>query len=153
MRGTPGRGGAVIGVLLCALTLTSCAVAGAGTVDDPDEPPTGQPTVAPTDAAALDAFIVIAELDADGAHVTASGGVRGVIESDGECEFRFAPDTGTDGAAFSVDSVGIGDVSGTSCGAVQADAAAFTSGAWTVELDYRSPSGSARSTAQSLEIP
>jgi hypothetical protein len=135
-----------------ALLLSSCAILQTGVVDDPQDAPTVEPTAAATDPTSLDAYIVIAELDADGAHVTASGGVRGVIESDGMCEFVFAPDEAV-GVAFTVTSVGISDVSGTSCGTVQADAANFTSGSWTVELDYQSASGTARSMAQPLEIP
>jgi hypothetical protein len=91
---------------------------------------------------------VIAGVDVDGLHVTASGSVDGVIESGGKCSFVF---TGP-GDSVSVDSIGTADSSNTSCGSVQALTESFTPGTWSVVLNYTSTSTTVASAPQTLEI-
>lgn len=111
----------------------------------PDVTKSPEPTAAPKEA-----VIVFASLDVDGANVSVSGYVSGVIENDGTCTFSF-----TDGATtVSATSVGIADRAQTSCGTVQVPIASFTRGSWTAALNYTSPSTpEVSSDTTPLEIP
>lgn len=96
------------------------------------------------------AEITVAGTDASGTIVSASGYVAGVAEEGGVCRFVFT--NGTD----SIESTrtGIINVSTTSCGLVDLDIAQFAGSAWTVTLNYESPSvGSVVSEPQPVELP
>lgn len=96
-----------------------------------------------------EAVIVVAGVDVDGAHVSASGYVSGVIESGGECTFVFAQGE----AVVTSVSESAPDRLSTSCGTVQVPIAEFTRGSWTVSLEYKSVAAATASQPMSLEIP
>ena len=93
--------------------------------------------------------IVVAGVDVDGKHVTASGYVAGVIESGKTCTFVF---TGP-GNTVRVDHAGTADRLTTSCGTVSPPIGSFSRGSWTVKLQYPSSDGTLSSTPVSLEVP
>lgn len=99
--------------------------------------------------AAPEAVIVVAGVDVDGAHVSASGYVSGVIESGGECTFVFAQ--GDEVVTSAVESAP--DRLSTSCGTVKVPIADFSRGSWTVSLEYKSVAVATTSQPMSLEIP
>lgn len=109
---------------------------------------TQKPTPEPSVGIELSATIVVAGVDPDGAHVSASGYVVGAVENGGTCTFTF---TGG-GSPVTVSSSGMADRSTTSCGLVQATIDRFTPGSWNVVLTYSSATSSATSAPQSLEI-
>jgi hypothetical protein len=114
----------------------------------PSTTETVKPTAEAPVASDVSATIVIAGEDPDGAHVSASGYVDGVIENGGTCSFAF---TGA-GAPVVVESTGMADRSSTSCGLVQAPIDRFSQGSWNVVLSYSSSTSSATSAAQVMEI-
>lgn len=97
-----------------------------------------KPTAEAT-AAAVEPVIVVAGVDVDGEHVSASGYVSGVIEDGGECTFTFSH--AVDATSVVATSSGTADRSTTSCGLVSTEIASFISGQWTVQLDYESLNG------------
>lgn len=113
------------------------------TADIPSPTPTGEA------GSGLEAIIVVAGIDTDGAHVSASGYVSGVIEEGGTCSFEFS--NGIDTVLADTD--GITDARSTSCGTVQVPAESFVRGSWTVTLSYASETAEAVSEPVGLEIP
>jgi hypothetical protein len=97
----------------------------------------------------IEPVIVVASVDVDGKHVTASGYVSGVVEDGGKCRFVFIGD----GERVAVDRTGAADRISTSCGAVQAPIDRFHRGTWSVTLEYASGQLRAESAPQTLEIP
>lgn len=111
----------------------------------PDVTKSPEPSAVPKDA-----VIVFASLDVDGANVSVSGYVSGVIENDGSCVYTFSNGV-TD---VQVESVGLADRAQTSCGTVQAPIGSFTRGSWTATLSYSSSTTSdITSETTTLEIP
>ncbi|MGK9148855.1 hypothetical protein KXS11_14595 [Plantibacter flavus] len=97
-----------------------------------------------------EAVLVFASVDEDGAAVSASAYVAGVIENDGVCTFTF---TMGDAVVTSV-SDGLADRSTTSCGTVQIPIDQFTSGAWNASIVYTSATiPELASVSSPLEIP
>lgn len=148
------RGGllSIIG-LTAVLGLTGCVGSPDGspsgstsattsTTEDPGKSPEPTP-IEP------EAVIVFAAIDADGATISISGYVAGVIESDGACTYVL---TGP-GDEQRIDSVGAADAGQTSCGVVQLDTGALLSGSWSVALEYASATVTTTSAPTPLEIP
>ena len=103
-----------------------------------------------TPAPTIEPVLVVAAVAFDGAHVTASGYVQGVIEDGGRCTFTF---TRTGSAPVSVDHEGAADRLTTSCGTVQPDASRFARGTWSVTLGYTSGGRGYESAPVQLEVP
>ncbi|WP_448809353.1 hypothetical protein [Agromyces bauzanensis] len=102
--------------------------------------------------ATVEPVIVVASVDVDGAHASASGYVAGVVEDGGACSFTFTAleRTGT----VVADTVGAADRANTSCGMVSEDIAEFTRGTWEVRLSYTALDGAvSESDAARLEVP
>lgn len=104
-----------------------------------DEPP-----------ASFEAVVTVASVDVDGAHVTASGYVGGLIEEGGTCRFTFtAP-----GAATTVEAPGHPDRATTTCGTVSVPREELARGSATVVLSYAAADGrEVASEPVGLEIP
>ncbi|WP_285041573.1 hypothetical protein [Plantibacter sp. LMC-P-059a] len=97
-----------------------------------------------------EAVLVFATVDADGAAVSASAYVAGVIENGGTCTFTF---TAGD-AVVTAEAEGLADRATTSCGTVQVPIDQFTSGPWSASVSYTSATISELASASSpLEIP
>ena len=147
------RGGTALFACLVALTLGGCTVGGAGPSTVAPTPIAPDATATPTEPTepppSVEAVIVVASIDVDGAHATVSGYVSGVIEDDGECSFVFTGPSDD----FSVTSVGTADRSTTSCGAVSVPIEQFSTGSWTVVLGYRSDEVDVMSEETPLEVP
>lgn len=137
------------------LLLTSCTAPEPRNTSDSsavEVPPPGEaakPT--PTETSTTrEAVIVVAGVDVDGAHVTVSGYVNGVIEDGGSCTFEL------EGNASKVEakSEGLADRLTTSCGTVSVPIAEFSKGPWVVTLRYVSVSDDVvTSEPVDLEIP
>lgn len=97
------------------------------------------------------AVVVIAGVDTDGAHVSVSGYVTGVIEDGGTCTFLVANKVTK--VIVKIESTGVSDARTTSCGTNQAPIASFSRSSWTATLHYSSPTSSATSSPVDLEIP
>lgn len=97
-----------------------------------------------------EAVLVFASVDADGAAVSASAYIAGVIENDGVCTFTFSAGE----AVVTTTSAGLADRATTSCGTVQVPIGQFTSGTWDATVSYSSAAFSELVSASSpLEIP
>lgn len=99
----------------------------------------------------IEPVLVVAGVDVDGQHVTASGYVSGVVSNGGTCVFAFKG-TAT-GASVTVDSAGNADRMSTSCGMVQVPIARFDRGSWSVTLGYTSGNRVVESIPLTVEIP
>jgi hypothetical protein len=97
----------------------------------------------------VQAVIVVAGVDVDGANVSASGYAAGVIEDGGACTFRFTQGAST----LEVTSVSVADRVTSSCGVVQAPAGEFTRGTWSVQLSYVSANRTSLSEPVEFEVP
>ena len=95
--------------------------------------------------------MTIAGVDVDGAHVSVSGYVTGIIENDGTC--AYVATAVSSGKAVTIPGSGISNVQNTSCGTSQEPIASFSKGGWTVVLHYSSPSADVTSPALNMEIP
>jgi hypothetical protein len=99
---------------------------------------------------AVEPVIVYAGFDAASSAFGASGYIAGVIENGGTCTFTFTGPSSTE----TVTSEGAADVSTTSCGNVELDPDAVTSGSWSVSLSYQSDATPAvTSTPSTVEVP
>lgn len=146
-----------LAVLVCAtavMVLTGCTVAG-GTAGSPRSSVTPEPdvTAKPTESAepqpSVEAVIVVANVDVDGSHATASGYVSGVIEDGGECTFVFTGDPGE----VTASSTGAADRATTSCGSVSVPIEQLAKGTWSIRLDYRSDQTEVVSEESIMEVP
>ncbi|SKC74395.1 hypothetical protein [Plantibacter cousiniae (nom. nud.)] len=147
------RGGllAVVG-LVAMFGLAGCF--GGGAAPDSSPSPTGSTSEVPgksPEPAPIEpeAVIVFATIDPDGATISISGYVAGVIENDGSCTYVL---TGP-GDEQRIESVGAADAGQTSCGVVQLDTGALLTGTWSVTLDYASAAVTTTSAPTTLEIP
>lgn len=133
-----------------SLALCSCTAAAgpsASSSIDPSLP--GKPST-PTPTVAIEPVLVVASMDVDGKHLTASGYVQGIVKDGGNCTFRFTREGST---TVSIDNDAVADRGTTSCGAVQADAAQFTRGSWQVTLSYLSNGKDYVSSPLTVEVP
>lgn len=109
------------------------------------KPPVATPTPLP-----VEAVMVIASVDMDGANVSVSGYVAGVIEEAGSCVYVLS--NGND--EVRVPSEGAADRSQTSCGTVQVPIGQVSRGSWTAALEYSSPTTpKVVSSPLTVEIP
>ena len=143
---------AVLGALCFALVLSGCTPSSApATSTSPGESSTKpKPKPSPSPTVTVEPVLVVAAVDVDGRHVTASGYVQGVIEDGGSCVFTFTKDGS---APVTVENTGTADRSSTACGAVQPEIGEFVRGSWTVTLTYTSPTGTFHSQPQIVEVP
>jgi hypothetical protein len=133
---------------LC-LALAGCTPApGPAETSVPAGVPTKSPT--PTPTVTIEPVLVVASVDTDGKHLTASGYVQGVIADGGACTFRFTRDGSAD-VTSSHDAVA--DRATTSCGTVQPDIGQFTRGTWHVTLTYASNGTDFVSQPLTVEVP
>lgn len=143
-------------VLLCAaaLALSGCTIDD-GAADDPIPATTARPdvTAEPTETVApgptVEAVIVVANIDVDGAHATASGYISGVIEDGGACTFVFTGEAGE----VSASSSGAADRATTSCGSVSIPIEQLSKGTWSVQLEYESERAQVVSEESIVEVP
>jgi hypothetical protein len=113
-------------------------------------PSQSKPPSSPSPTVTIQPVLVVAAVDVDGKHVTASGYVQGVIEDGGTCTFSFAR---SGSPAVRVQHQAIADRSTTSCGAVQPEITQFSRGSWQVTLEYISDGKDYVSTPLALEVP
>ncbi|MEY9951171.1 hypothetical protein [Leifsonia sp. EB34] len=109
-----------------------------------------KPSPTPTPTVTVEPVLVVASVDVDGKHVTASGYVQGVIQDGGACTYTF---TREGSPAVKVQHEGVADRSTTSCGEAQPDIAQFTRGSWQVTLEYVSDGKDYVSTPLAVEVP
>ncbi|WP_313541040.1 hypothetical protein [Leifsonia aquatica] len=134
---------ATLSIALCACTT-------------PDGPSPSQPRPAktavepPSPSVTVEPVLVVASVDVDGAHVTASGYVQGIVADEGTCVYVFTRDGSS---PIAVERDAVADRSTTSCGMVQPDAAEFARGSWTVTLRYESGGRDYESAPAELEVP
>lgn len=140
------------GALLWALAfgLTGCFASGPTSNSTGADPSTAsEPTPSSTRTPA--AQMTIASVDVDGAHVTVSGYVSGIVEDGGACKY-VATEAST-GATVTIDGTGISNVKTSSCGTHQEPISSFHKGSWSVALHYSSSAADITSAAIGLEIP
>ncbi|GAA2058583.1 hypothetical protein GCM10009820_20750 [Leifsonia soli] len=94
--------------------------------------------------------MVVAAVDPDGKHLTASGYVQGLVEESGTCTFVFSREGSAD---VPVQHDAVADRQTTSCGTVQPDLSQFTRGTWNVVLRYASGGRTYTSQASQVEVP
>lgn len=133
-------------LVLCACTADAVPTS-ASTSHDPTLP--GKSST-PTPAITIEPVLVVASVDVDGKHLTASGYVQGVVEDGGTCTFRFTRDGSPE---VSVNHEAVADRATTSCGTVQPDATQFTRGSWQVTLTYVSNGKDFTSSPATVEVP
>ena len=114
----------------------------------PSPTSTAADDAAPSTDVGVEAVIVVAGLDVDGANVSASGYVSGVVEEGGVCQFVF---TGSSGEV-TAESTGVYDANSTSCGLVQVPSSSFTRGSYSLVLKYSSPTTETVSEPMAVEI-
>ncbi|TAM71910.1 MAG: hypothetical protein EPN48_00465 [Microbacteriaceae bacterium] len=100
---------------------------------------------------AIEPVLVVAGVDVNGEHVTASGYVSGVVADGGTCVFMFKNPANT--TSVTVDNTGNADRMTTSCGMVQVPIARFDRGSWSVTLGYTSGNRVVESAPLTVEIP
>lgn len=134
---------------LCACTPTA---APRGSSSDPSSANSSVPTKSstPSPTVTIEPVLVVASVDVDGKHLTASGYVQGIVKDGGTCTFRFTREGSAD---ITVDHDGVADRVTTSCGAVQPDAAQFARGTWNVTLTYASGGKDYVSSPLTVEVP
>jgi hypothetical protein len=149
------RGGVVALVAAAFLALGGCTAGSGETRPSADKTSTAQPDAtskpAETEAPApsVEAVIVVANVDVDGAHATASGYVSGVIEDGGACTFVFHGEPGE----VTAESKGLADRASTSCGSVSVPIDQLQKGTWSVRLEYRSDDSEVVSEEVIVEVP
>ncbi|RLP75994.1 hypothetical protein D9V32_07500 [Mycetocola tolaasinivorans] len=152
--------GTGVGATLALLLLAGCAV------HEPDDNaslgpgplPSNQTSASPgteteTPEDSTDAVLVLASVDVDGANVSLSGYVNGIIEDGGSCTYELTSEEGT---IEKVERAGAADRSTTSCGVGQIPVEKLPSGTWTARLVYQPVDGSAKpvtSAPESVEVP
>lgn len=131
---------------LCACT-AGAAPTSASSTHDPTLP--GKSST-PTPVVTVEPVLVVASVDVDGKHLTASGYVQGVVEDGGTCTFVFTRQGSPD---IKVDHEAVADRTTTSCGTVQPDATQFSRGSWQVTLGYVSNGKDYTSSPATVEVP
>lgn len=116
-------------------------------------PPSATKSAAPgNDAqtpAPVEAVLVVASVDPDGAHVTASGYLQGVVRDGGTCVYTFSGS----GSEFTVEQEAAADRMTTSCGTVQVPFDKFTRGSWTVTVGVTVNGRTVTSQPTTVEVP
>ncbi len=135
---------------LAALTLSGC-FAGSQTSNSVPQGSVAASGPSPSATPLISAQMTIAGVDVDGAHVSVSGYVTGIIENGGTC--AYVATEVSSGNAVTIPGSGISNVQNTSCGTSQEPIATFNKGSWTVVLHYSSPAADVTSPAIKMEIP
>lgn len=142
---------AIVLAVVVATGVTSCTVPPPST-----HGPTSSASLAPSEepapqetADSIEAIIVVASVDTDGANVSASGYVSGTLEEGRTCTFRFSQ-AGTD---FDHTSESVADRLTTSCGLVQAPIGQFVRGPANVTLKFDGVDGVVESAPVEFEVP
>ncbi len=137
------------------LAIAGCTAGGGDAAPDASEPSTmhpdatSKPVQTEPPAPSVEAVIVVANIDVDGAHATASGYVSGVIEDGGACAFVFHGEPGE----VTAESTGVADRATTSCGSVSVPIDQLQKGTWSVRLEYRSDHSEVVSEETIVEVP
>ena len=131
----------VFGAAMMVLGLSSCASDLTPPVSEINtERP--QPVQSET-ATTSEAFISVAGIDVDGAHLSVSGFVTGIIEDGGSCEFSVARNE----VVHNLVGTGASNATSTSCGLVSAPVSELSPGTWVVTMTYVSVNGVELSSA------
>lgn len=142
-----------LGAVALAVALSGCTAGGSGTSTSSaaQSGPTQKPSSStPLPPVTVEPVLVVASVDVDGMHVTASGYVQGLISDSGTCTYRF---TRSGEADILVDNAAVADRATTSCGAVHPDISQFTRGAWQVTLAYASNGTDYLSEPVRMDVP
>jgi hypothetical protein len=138
-------------VLVAALT--GCTAGAPAETDSAGKATASQqvatPSATPTPAPTIEAVLVVASVDVDGKHVSASGYIQGVIEDGGKCVFTYE----REGATVTADHDGTADRMTTSCGLVQSPIEQFVRGTWNLTLSYDVHGKTYTSAPTTVEIP
>lgn len=93
----------------------------------------------------------IADLSIDGQVITLAGFATGIVEEDGQCVFTL---TGPSGQQVTRETLGIGNVTDSSCGSTEVPITEVARGSWVATLTYTSKQGaSVTSLPLALEVP
>jgi len=122
---------------------------GPSSVDSGSPRPTATSSQTPTPTPTIEAVLVVASVDVDGKHVSASGYVQGVIEGGGKCVFTYE----REGATVTAEHDGAADRMTTSCGLVQSPIDQFVRGSWNLTLSYDVQGKTYTSAPTTVEIP
>lgn len=141
-------GAAALTVAVSGCTAGPGATTPSSSPSELPQKPSSSSTSAPT--VTIAPVLVVASVDVDGKHVTASGYVQGIISDSGTCTYRFTHAGSSD---VVVDNAAVADRATTSCGAVQPDIAQFPRGTWQVTLAYTSNGAEYVSEPVRLEVP
>lgn len=152
MRQRAVRQSAALGALCLALLLAGCTAGEApeGSPSSASPMPEKTLSASPSPSVTIEPVLVVASVDVDGDHVSASGYVQGVIQDTGTCTFVFTRDGSPD---VTVDHEAVADRATTSCGTVQPEIARFARGTWQVALTFTSGGREYTSQPQTLEVP
>jgi len=144
--GRVGRGFATVALAVTVgLNLAACAIA------PPELTPSQPPEPSDPVASEPTAVVSIAAVDVDGEHVTVGGFVTELAEDGGSCLFILTSEI-TD-ARVEASTIGIENVTTTSCGSTQVGVEELSRGPWQVVLEYRSDQLEATSEPLAVEVP
>lgn len=104
---------------------------------------------APTPKATIEPVLVVASVDTDGRHVSASGYVQGTVQDGKTCTFAFSHE----GKSVRMTHEGLANRLTTSCGLVQVPIDQFVRGSWSVTLSYEAEGKTITSAPSTVEIP
>lgn len=148
---------AVSSVVLTALVAVSALTACTASTPSPagSTGPAGSPTKTSTPGtdvstpAPIEAVLVVASVDVDGAHLSASGYIQGAVEDGGTCVFTFSGN----GSEFTMEHDASADRMTTSCGTVQVPIDKFTRGPWAVTVGMAVKGTTYTSPPTTVEVP
>ncbi|MFF1571800.1 hypothetical protein ACFVWR_03575 [Leifsonia sp. NPDC058292] len=133
--------------------LTACTadspVPSSSTTQPVPSKPAQTPSDVPTEGSTIEPVLVVASVDVDGKHVSASGYIQGVVEDGGSCVFSYE----REGKTVTAQQQGTADRMTTSCGLVQSPIEDFVRGSWTLTLSYESKGEKYTSQPATVEIP
>jgi hypothetical protein len=139
----------VLGLTACTTARPAVTSPAGGQTPDARPSTSSTPTPTPTPPAPVEAVLVVAGVDVDGEHVSASGYVQGLVEQGKPCTFVF---TGL-GMTVRAEHTSSADRMTTSCGTVRVPIDQFVRGSWSVTLSYETKGGTVTSAPSALEIP
>lgn len=133
--------------------LTACSAASPAPTTSAAQPmptkPAQTPGDLPTQGSTIEPVLVVASVDVDGQHVSASGYIQGVVEDGGSCVFSYE----REGVKVTAERDGAADRMTTSCGLVQSPIGDFVRGSWTLTLSYETQGKTYTSQPTTVEIP
>jgi hypothetical protein len=146
------RATAVIAAIGAAMLLGACTTpsgSGGGPKATPTRKEASPPKQVEPSALPIEAVLVVASVDVDGRHVTASGYIQGVVTDSGTCTFTFHGS----GSEFTVDHEATADRMTTSCGSVQPPIENFRRGSWEVTVGFPVNGKTYTSEPTTVEVP